>query len=458
MKKLLLSLIIFSLFTICKAQITLYGMTTIGGYHNLGTIFRTTTSGNLTTVVKFDSTNGKGPMSSLIQATDGNLYGVTVYGGISDSCVCFRYSLSGGVTVLFDFDSAGFDDPYGSLVQANDSNLYGMTSDGAGAKMYGSIYKSSLSGKLTDLHDFNGTSDGGHPDGALIQATDSNLYGLTGSGSAQGTLFKCSLSGVFTTLVTFNGTNGAQPDGSLIQARDGYLYGMTSTGGAQGDGTIFKCSTSGTITTIHSFNDTAGSFPSGTLVQATDGNLYGLTPYGGDSNSGVVFKCSTSGSYQVLAKFHGLNGSLPFGSLIQASDGNIYGLTTHGGAYKKGTLFTLDGDSIVTLLSFNDSDGGEPYYTSLLEVKGVLGIAEPKPNEMINIYPNPFSNYTIIAVNTDGKHTLEVDDITGRKIKEIEFTGKQYNLPAQGLAQGMYFVRVFDETNTLLGASKIIVQ
>jgi len=86
------------------------------------------------------------------------------------------------------------------------------------------------------------------------------------------------------------------------------------------------------------------------------------------------------------------------------------------------------------------------------------GIKEPKPNETIAVYPNPFHKSTSIVVNSVGKYYLEVDDITGRKLEFIKFTGKQYELSSQGLASGMYFVRVFDETNTLVGTSKIVVQ
>jgi hypothetical protein len=53
---------------------------------------------------------------------------------------------------------------------------------------------------------------------------------------------------------------------------------------------------------------------------------------------------------------------------------------------------------------------------------------------------------------------LELDDITGRKLKYIEFTGKQYELSAQDLAKGMYFVRVFNSNKNAIGISKIVVQ
>lgn len=85
-------------------------------------------------------------------------------------------------------------------------------------------------------------------------------------------------------------------------------------------------------------------------------------------------------------------------------------------------------------------------------------ISQIKPNQTIAVYPNPFHNSTTIAVNSEGKHNLEIDDITGRKLQWIAFIGKQYELSSLGLTPGMYFVRVFDETNALIGTSKIVVQ
>lgn len=87
------------------------------------------------------------------------------------------------------------------------------------------------------------------------------------------------------------------------------------------------------------------------------------------------------------------------------------------------------------------------------------GINEPrKAMESIRVYPNPFHNATTILVSTEGSHYLEVYDVMGRKLQSAEFNGKQYELSSQGLAQGIYFVRVLDATNTLIGTNKIVVQ
>ena len=41
------------------------------------------------------------------------------------------------------------------------------------------IFKITATGKLTVLHNINGTTDGDNPEAGLVQATDGNFYGTT---------------------------------------------------------------------------------------------------------------------------------------------------------------------------------------------------------------------------------------------------------------------------------------
>src|SRR5207253_11305179 len=92
-------------------------------------------------------------------------------------------------------------------------------------------------GTLTVLHEFLRTSDGGQPSGALIQATDGNLYGTTQIGGANdaGVVFRYRLSsppivvtgsanGIGPASGTLNGT--ASPAGSAATAF--FDYGLTT--------------------------------------------------------------------------------------------------------------------------------------------------------------------------------------------------------------------------------------
>ena len=57
-----------------------YGTTWEGGTNNLGSVFRVTPSGLLTTLASFTGSNGASP-SGLVMGNDGNLYGTTSSGG-----------------------------------------------------------------------------------------------------------------------------------------------------------------------------------------------------------------------------------------------------------------------------------------------------------------------------------------------------------------------------------------
>ncbi len=91
------------------------------------------------------------------------------------------------------------------------------------------------------------------------------------------------------------------------------------------------------------------------------------------------------------------------------------------------------------------------------------GIASYKAPS-IKVYPNPAHNYAYISLSMNGEYFLEVDDITGRKMlpepggQLIEFSGDHYLLPTQGLTPGLYFIRVFNNENTVIGTTKIMVQ
>jgi len=288
----------------------LYGTTYSGGANGGGTIFKITPSGTLTTLYSFCSksacTDGQYTYAGLVQAANGDLYGTTAEGGANCfpyACLgtVFKITTGGTLTTLYSFCSqsgcADGYEPFAGLVQAANGDLYGTTYFG-GASGAGTVFKITPSGTLTTLYSF---SDGQTYAG-LVQAADGDLYGTTYSGGANGggTIFKITPSGTLTTLYSFCSqsgcTDGEHSRAGLVQATDGDLYGTTVNGGANGDGTIFKITPSGTLTTLYSFCSqsgcTDGEIPLAGLVQATDGDLYGTTEVGGLVYGGAVFSLS----------------------------------------------------------------------------------------------------------------------------------------------------------------------
>jgi uncharacterized repeat protein (TIGR03803 family) len=356
------------------------------------------------TLASFDEANGANPAySSLVQGGDGNFYGTTTNGGAHQSGSVFSVSPEGTLKSLYSFcarenciDGAT---PTPGIILGADGNFYGITTGGgAGVTCFpacGTIFKVSLSGKLTTLYSFcpqQNCPDGSQPLGALVQATDGNFYGTTFSGGIYdyGTVFKITPEGTFTTVYSFCSggypcTDGSRPFAGLVQAGQS-LYGTTDSGGVGNYGTVFKVSSAGILDTLYSFcsltfcND--GAFPVASLIQASDGNLYGTTTSGGAHNGGTAFKVTASGVLITLYTFCSVDypactdGSQPYGPLIQATNGSLYGTTYQGGANSNsncsqdpsgcGTVFEITSTGTMhTLYDFcseaNCSDGNSPF-------------------------------------------------------------------------------------------------
>lgn len=271
----------------------------------------------------------------LIQGAGGNFYGVTSLGGHRDLGTIFRMTPQGNLSRVFTFNGANGTRPQAALVQGRGGNFYGTTSQG-GASGQGTIFKMSRAGTLQTLHSFvchqANCPDGDFPDTKLVRGLDGSYYGTTyvGGSADKGVVFRIGPHGSFVVLHSFGYPTrklGAYPRGPLLQASDGNLYGTCERGGAYGLGTIFMVTPQGQVKLFHTFGplDTEGDGPAGDLVQGSDGNLYGSTEAGGANQWGTLFKINLQGDYQKIYDF--ASGSfLYFRSLLQASDGNLWGV------------------------------------------------------------------------------------------------------------------------------------
>ncbi len=171
----------------------LYGMTSEGGTHNMGTVFKILPDGTrFSKLLDFTGTkNGKYPVGSLI--SDGTfLYGMTYYGGTTDLGTLFKILPDGtGFSKLLDFTGeTNGSSPYGSLI-SDGTFLYGMTFKG-GTNDLGTLFKIMPNGTgFSKLLDFVGATNGRYPVGSLI-SDGTFLYGRTlqGGTNDMGTLFK----------------------------------------------------------------------------------------------------------------------------------------------------------------------------------------------------------------------------------------------------------------------------
>jgi uncharacterized repeat protein (TIGR03803 family) len=320
--------------------------TTSKGSTLTGEVFAITTGGQVTGVHTLAGNSQTGVML----ATDGNFYGTTYSGGLYGSGTVFRVSPNGSLTRLHSFCAqTGCPDgafPLGPLTQATDGNLYGTTTAGGPAcpveyDACGTVFRMTLAGELTTIYTFclqAGCPDGSAPDGAIVLASDGNIYGTAGGGPG-GEIYRLTPSGVITVLYSFceqaGCPDGLGPSGGLSEGPDGALYGAT-----QSFPTIFKITLDGAFQVLSKPGGAADSPP----VPATDGNLYGTIAGGGANGSGAIYKITTSGALTVLYSFCPMqgckDGAAPFGPPFQATDGNLYG-TTFGPVGPPGTVWRL---------------------------------------------------------------------------------------------------------------------
>ena len=179
----------------------LYGMTRKGGDHDLGVVFKFDTSDNTYSELHdFAGGDDDGATSDhgyVVQSGD-HLYGMTTNGGHHDDGVLFRIKTDGSsFDLLHKFGETHHDgkNPYGSLLLVG-NKLYGTTANG-GDNDLGTVFVINTDGNnYQRLYSFSGQTnndDGSKPIDNVI-LVNGWLYGMTTEGGAngQGTVFKVS--------------------------------------------------------------------------------------------------------------------------------------------------------------------------------------------------------------------------------------------------------------------------
>jgi uncharacterized repeat protein (TIGR03803 family) len=322
-----------------------YGTTQNGGAYSGGTLFQMSPAGSLTTLYSFNDNGGGGffPEAALVQGADGDLYGTTETDGGNGWGTIFKTTTNGNVSTVYTFDDGDGAFPFEPMILGVDGNFYGTTSSG-GATGNGEIFRLTPAGALTQVVSFNYTN--GSSPNKLIQGMDGSLYGTTFEGGSygDGVIFSATTNGELNALFSFLYVEGGfLPSAGLAQTPGGDFYGTTFEGGTFGYGTVFAMSPTAAVTLGHSFtggND--GSHPGADLIQGNDGNFYGTTVDGGVYGDGTVFRWTPDGALATLVSFDGYNGANPQAPLVQGADGILYGTTQNGGANGNGVIFSVN--------------------------------------------------------------------------------------------------------------------
>lgn len=207
---------------------TFYGSSGVSSH---GLIFRMTPNFVVSTVHAFSAQSGSG-IKAITLGSDGHLYGVKEHGGPNQLGTVFKVTTAGALTTLHTF-SGGADGsrPVSRLAQGADGFLYGTTSFG-GAAGFGTVFRISTTGALTTLHAFTG-ADGRAPIGPLHAASDGMIYGTSnnaGEGLPMGTVFRITpATGAVTIVHVFpaDGSEGFPGPSGVVEGVDGRQYGFS---------------------------------------------------------------------------------------------------------------------------------------------------------------------------------------------------------------------------------------
>lgn len=319
-----------------------YGVDDHGGKNNLGYIFKVTPAGALTTVHDFTSVEGGFDGQPLTLGSDGNLYGIDWY-----NCWSFKVTVATGLYA--NLSNTCPQGNFTALTLGTDGRFYGVASSG-GTFNKGFVYNMTTAGKITVVHNFNGT-DGEYPEGNLVQASDGNFYGVTQQTSTNpnaGEIYKMTPAGVVTSLHAFatDGSEGENIVSGLLAASDGNLYGTTNSGGANNDGTLYKITRTGTFSVLRSFACTADGCNNWVpLAQRTDGTIFGVSMAGGTNNSGTIYKLASATFPRFIAV---QNYSAKSGSTIDILGNSFTGATAVTFGTVAATSFKVVSSTFIT--------------------------------------------------------------------------------------------------------------
>jgi len=363
----------------------LYGTTEIGGAHDQGVVFELSPNGNKWSykVLRdfwYEQGDGAFPIAKLVLDVNGSLYGTTAAAGPNNlRGTVFRLSPRDGrwkeeilhvFTGTPDGDSADSGLTYSGAATGAPydgiSPLYGNTARG-GAQDRGAIFSlapNKRGWKEAILYDFcpagvGKCTDGDAPSGDMTMDAAGNLYGLTGSGGANGggVLYRLQpnakgarwdQAALYSFCSAPNCTDGTLPAGPVTIDSIGHLFGTTTNDEAEG-GVVFELARkngSWQETVLHTFCCDDGYLPVAGVIIDPNGRLLGTTAIGGPVGlGGTVFQLSGK-KYSVLYNFCAdgpcTDGSGSQAQLIMDAADNLYGTTAQGGMQSNaGTVFKL---------------------------------------------------------------------------------------------------------------------
>lgn len=277
-----------------------YSLTYAGGKFFKGVLFEyLLDQSKFTKLIDFNDTIGFSPRSKLVEAKTDVLYGTTSQGGSKTGGTLFSYHVYNKVfNTLYSFDSYTGNNPVGDICLAKNGKVYGTTSY-SGPFNEGGIYEFNPTDKVMKLLAPFADSLGTSPESGLMQASNNLLYGTLSSWGNynNGLLYSYDINTKkYTQLYHFSDSVGASPEGELLQAKNSKIYGTFSYGGITNFGNLYEydINTNKLFSKVN-YHDSTFSQPSGVMQRKDPSLLY--TKSSNKINSGLIYPNPTNGIF-----------------------------------------------------------------------------------------------------------------------------------------------------------------
>ena len=468
----LLSIFIACFSLTANAQKYMYGTTSEGGANGLGTIYRVDQNGqNIQKLFDFTATTGGKPTAGLTLADNGKLYGFTnsegqiVNPGARYSAGSFYEfdPLTNDLQVIQYFDDlspTGVSYEHSPLLHTN-GLLY--TTSEVGEKLIddGKIWSYDVNtGTISILATLDAFIYGPNKS-KLMEASDTNIYFTTASGSKNGYGAIVRFNTSSNSLEVVYGSPGGYPkdeqfqgasNNPLFEASDGYLYGASKLGGGNNKGNLFKIDKNGNnYQDVFNFEWIVageGWDPQGGFIEK-NGFLYSATAQHDqqDINSGTFYKVELATGNLTFTNFLDFEGYRPIGTFIESSNGRFY-ITCSGGTINDGSIVEYNplNGKITQRHDFNiGNNGANPLRNSLCLVDfSALSIDDSSLlDNGVKTYPNPFQDIVNIKVEESYQiETIKILDLKGSELYMDESKTKESFINTSFLSSGVYLLYI----------------
>jgi len=347
-----------------------YGTSVYGGSKGLGVVYKITGGGTITGLHNFTGypADGTYPLGALVQANDGAYYGVTYQGGAHNLGSVFKITSSGTYTLLHSFAGYPTDGTYprSGLILGSDGNLYGTTLRGGKAND-GAIYTITTAGAVTILHSLcavAGCTDGFYTATPLVQHTNGKFYGNTSGNSLGGSYFYSLNTGLapFAKIVNWAGKVGTTVEllgqgftGTTGVSFNGVTATFTNVSDTYMTATVPAGATTGTVT-VTTFTSKMASNRAFLVVP----QISGFSPTSGIVGTSVVItgvslKQATKVSIGGVAAAFKVNSDTQVTATVPAGakTGGRITVTTPGGVATSSGTFTV----VPSIVSFSPTSG-----------------------------------------------------------------------------------------------------